>query len=51
MPIWVVAHTVAVAVFCFSMCSCFRHSTAIVHREMFVTLLIQSFVRSVTPVR
>jgi len=52
MSMWVVAHTVAVAVYCFSLCvAVFFARTAIVHRETLVTILIESFVHSVTPIR
>jgi len=34
-----------------TVCSCFLNCTAIVHHEKFVTLLVESFVRSVTPIR
>ena len=33
-----------------TVCSYFLHCTAIVHREMFVTLLIEYFVHSATPI-
>jgi len=34
-----------------TVCSCFLHRTAIVHRETLVTILIESFVHFVAPIR
>ena len=52
MSMWVVAHTVAVALYCFSLCvAVFFTALLLFPVRRFVTLSIESLVHFVTPIR
>jgi len=52
MSMWVVAHTIAVALYCFSLCVAVFFSALLLFTvRCFVTLLINSLIHFVTPIR